>query len=535
MDKPEMNKNETAWTSGALGRGEPGESLSETRLWKKKDPFVPDRWDSYLALFALLLGFLFVRWVLLSWQGWGVTLFTLVFCGLVTLYLLKKGLPIPKSSWFWLVVVILIGLSYSLWANNGLAPWPALLLFFSTVYWILCATGGLILDKTSNLLPLDGYNALLVIPFSNFGCQYKGLALLVNNRVGWGKQIFPIALGLFLALIVTVMVLPLLMAADSGGFAKLIQGILDGFRGFSDKFWETCWQLLLAIPIAAYIFGLVAGSAHKRGTDLFEKDITLKKLSGLRILPMTTVYILIGLLCSLYILFIGSQAPYFFSAFVGQRPEEWQVYSSYARSGFFELCRIAVINLLVLIAANIISQQHNRDSMLLRILNAVLAMLTLVLIATAFSKMALYIGAYGLSMRRLLPCVFMIFMAIICGGVIALQKWSFSIMGLAVGAGILMFCTLCIINPDSLVAKYNGHRYLAGTLENFDMEILYRSGAAGVHAALQVYEQNSDPTLELELQEYLLIQQQQADKVAGRPGDSLERARARQRIIEYLK
>ncbi|MEG3070945.1 MAG: DUF4153 domain-containing protein [Candidatus Syntrophopropionicum ammoniitolerans] len=109
----------------------------------------------------------------------------------------------------------------------------------------------------------------------------------------------------------TVMVLPLLMAADSGGFAKLIQGILDGFRGFSDKFWETCWQLLLAIPIAAYIFGLVAGSAHKGDADLFEKDITLQKLSGLRILPMTTVYIFIGLLCSLYILFIGSQAVFF--------------------------------------------------------------------------------------------------------------------------------------------------------------------------------------------------------------------------------
>ncbi|MEG3070946.1 MAG: hypothetical protein RQM92_09230 [Candidatus Syntrophopropionicum ammoniitolerans] len=175
-----------------LDWGEPGESLAETRLWRKKAPFVPDRWDSYLALFAFLLGFLFVRWVLLSWQGWGVTLFTLVFCGLVTLYLLKKGLPIPKSSWFWLVVVILIGLSYSLWDNNGLAPWPALLLFFSAVYWILCATGGLILGKTTNLLPLDGYNALLVIPFSNFGCQYKGLALLVNNRVGWGNKFSPL-------------------------------------------------------------------------------------------------------------------------------------------------------------------------------------------------------------------------------------------------------------------------------------------------------------------------------------------------------
>ncbi|WP_061214595.1 DUF4153 domain-containing protein [Syntrophomonas wolfei] len=534
MDEISINKNEADLISGSLVLGESEESVPEVPILKKgKAPFAADRRDSYFALFAFVLGFLFARWVLFAWQGWGVTLFTLLFCGSVTLYMLKKGVQIPKTSWLWLVVVLLIGLSFSLWTNNGLAPLHGLLLFGSAVYWILCATGLLIQGKTSDLLLLDSYNALLVIPFSNFGCQYKGLALLGNNKLTRGRQVLSIALGLFLSFIVAAMVLPLLMEADSGGFAKLINGILDGFRGLGDKFWETFWQLILAVPIAAYIFGLVAGSAHKRGTGLFEKDSTLQQISGLRILPMTTVYILMGLLCTLYIVFIGSQFPYFFSAFVGQRPEGWQIYSEYARSGFFELCRIAVINLFVLTAANIMSQKHSRDSMFLKLLNVLLTILTLVLIATAFSKMTLYIGAYGLSMRRLLPCVFMTFMAVICGGVIALQKWSFSITRLAVGAGVVIFCMLCIVNPDSLVARYNADRYLSGTLENFDVEILYRSGPAGVDSALKVYEQTNDPALQFKLKEYLLAEQQQADEVAGEPGDSLERAHARYRISEF--
>jgi len=534
MDEISINKNEADLISGSLVLGESEESVLEVPILKKgKAPFAADRRDSYFALFAFVLGFLFARWVLFAWQGWGVTLFTLLFCGSVTLYMLKKGVQIPKTSWLWLVVVLLIGLSFSLWTNNGLAPLHGLLLFGSAVYWILCATGLLIQGKTSDLLLLDSYNALLVIPFSNFGCQYKGLALLGNNKLTRGRQVFSIVLGLSLSFIVAAMVLPLLMEADSGGFAKLINGILDGFRGLGDKFWETFWQLILAVPIAAYIFGLVAGSAHKRGTGLFEKDSTLQKISGLRILPMTTVYILMGLLCTLYIVFIGSQFPYFFSAFVGQRPEGWQIYSEYARSGFFELCRIAVINLFVLTAANIMSQKHSRDSMFLKLLNVLLAILTVVLIATAFSKMVLYIGAYGLSMRRLLPCVFMTFMAVICGGVIAVQKWSFSITRLAVGAGVVIFCMLCIVNPDSLVARYNADRYLSGTLENFDVEILYRSGPAGVDSALKVYEQTNDPALQFKLKEYLLAEHQQADEVAGEPGDSLERAHARYRISEF--
>ncbi|KUG04797.1 hypothetical protein ASZ90_017786 [hydrocarbon metagenome] len=532
MNEPSINNNEADIISGTLVLGESEENVPVVPILNQgKVSFAADRMDSYFALFAFVLGFLFARWVLFAWQGWGVTLFTLVFCGSVTLYILKKGGQIQKAGWFWLAVVILIGLSFSLWSNNGLEPWHGLLLFCSAVYWILCATGLLVLGQTSNLLLLDSYNALFAIPFSNFGCQYQGLALLGTNKLARGRQLFSVALGLFLTFIVAAMVLPLLMEADSGGFAKLINGILDGFRGIGEDFWETFWQLMLAVPIAAYIFGLVAGSTHKRGTGLFEKDSTLKKISGLRILPMTTVYILMGLLSMLYIVFIGSQVPYFFSAFVGQRPEGWQIYSEYARSGFFELCRIAVINLLVLTAANIMNQQPE-NSIFLKILNALLAILTLLLIATAFSKMALYIGAYGLSMRRLLPCVFMTFMAIICGGAIALQKWSFSITRLAVGVGVVIFCMLCIVNPDSLVARYNAQRYLSGTLENFDVEILYRSGPAGVDSALMVYEQTNNQELQFKLKEYLLIQQQQADEVAGQSGDSWERAQARQKISE---
>ena len=66
----------------------------------------------------------------------------------------------------------------------------------------------------------------------------------------------------------------------------------------------------------------------------------------------------------------------------------------------------------------------------------------------------------------------MIFMAVISGGAIA-AKWSFSITRLAVGTGIVMFCLLCLSNPDSLVTRYNAERYLAGTLESFDVGILY--------------------------------------------------------------
>lgn len=524
----DKNCSNVAAEQAALGISRVSGGQQASLLRHAKEPFEADRKDGIFALFAFILGFYFARWVLFSWQGWGVTLFTLGYCGAVTVYLLKKGVQIPRAGWFWLTVVVLTGISFSLWTNNGLEPWRSLLLFCSAVYWIIMATGLTILGKTSNLIGLDGFNGLFVIPFINFGCQYKSLAFLDSNKRAEGRQILSIALGLFLTLIVVAMVLPLLLKADGGGFAKITSGFLACLQRM--RLGEYFVNGILAIPIAAYLFGLVAGSVHRRGCDLFKEESTLKAISTLQVLPAATVYILLGLLCSLYVVFIGSQLPYFFSAFVGERPEGWQVYSEYARSGFFELCRIAAINLTVLAAANVLGKKQYRESMALKIFNSLLAILTLVLIATALSKMAMYIGAYGLSMRRLLPCLFMIFLAVLCGGVVALQKWSFSITRLAVGLGVVMLCMFCLLDPDSFVARYNAERYLSGTLRSFDVEILYRSGPAGVDSALKAYTQTNDQVLQTELKDYLLAQQQEAAQSIGQPGDCLQRARARQNI-----
>jgi hypothetical protein len=532
--RPNMNDPVLAAEPGPLTQlVSPG--TKTPRLSAETNPFEADRHDGIFALFAFAIGFFFARWVLFSWQGWGVTLFTLGYCGIVTLYLLKKGMHMTRAGWFWLSVVTATGLSFSLWSNNGLEPWRSFLLFGSAVYWVICATGMTISGKTSNWIGLDSINGLFVIPFKNIGTQYRSLAYLGRNKRAEGRQIFAVGLGLILTFIVAAAVLPLLLRADSGGFSRITSGVLNYLQGgIRGQLGELIADCILAIPIAAYVFGLVGGSVHRRGSGLLKEDILLKAAARGRVLPLITVYTFLGLLCTLYIIFIGSQLPYFFSAFIGQRPEGWQVYSEYARSGFFELCRIAAINLSVLALTNFLSTGRSRDHSGLKLLNSLLAALTLVLIATAFSKMAMYIGVYGLSMRRLLPCYFMVFLAVICGGVIALQKWRFSMAGLAAGVGVIMLCSLCLVNPDSYVTNYNAQRYLAGTLSDFDAEILYRSGPAGVDAALKVYDQTSDPALRDELGKYLQMQQELIMQSNRPMADNLEMIRVRQILVEQL-
>ena len=498
-----------------------------------KESFEADQKDSIFALLTFVLGFLFSRWVMFSWQGWGVTVFTISYCVAITMYLMKKGVCMTRSGFFWLTSVVLIGISYSLYANNGLEPWRSLFLFCAAVYYVICATGQLILRNTSNWLFLDGINGLFVIPFKNFGCQYKSLASPKYIKRYLGRQILSITLGLLLALLVAGMVLPLLMRADSGGFSKIANGIYEYYRWVQNQFMDIILQVILAVPIAAYLFGLVAGCAHNRGCQTFKREGIQYAAESVRVLASATIYTVLGLICCLYLVFIGSQLPYFFSAFAGQRPEGWQIYSEYARSGFFELCQIAAINLSILILANLFCKKLQRENYALKILNCLLSLLTLVLIATAFSKMALYIGAYGLSIRRLLPCLFMVFLAVVCGGVIVLQKRQFSIVRFSAFVGTLMICVLCLLNPDGIVARYNADRYLSGTLDSFDVKILYQSGPAGVNSALKVYEQTEDEELKAELKVYIFEQQRESAKLLGQPRDSLQKMLVRQKTSEF--
>lgn len=484
--------------------------------------FAADRTDGIFALGAFVLGFLFARWMLFAWQGWGVTVFTLVYCGSVTLYLRKKEIRMTRAGRFWLTITVLTGCSYTLYANYGLEPWRSLFLFWSAVYWVISATGLPILGKTGNWIVLDSINAFWVIPFRNFGRQYQSLAYLGSGKKAWGKHALSVLLGILLAFIVGVVVMPLLLAADSGGFAKIADAVLVYFHWVPAEAAKIFFQGILAVPIAAYLFGLTAGCAHRRGVHLFKKDGIEETVSSLRVLPPATVYTLLSLVCALYVVFIGSQLPYFFSAFAGIRPEGWLVYSEYARRGFFELCAITALNLALLTAANLLNRKPRQESIVLKVLNCMLALLNLILIAAAFSKMTMYIGVYGLSVRRVLPCLFMIFLAVICAGVIALQKWRFSVVRLAAGVGAVMLCLLCLANPDGFVARYNAERYLAGTLTGFDTAILHQGGPAGVDAALKVFSNTNDQALKEQLSAYLKNRRQQSEKSAGTSADNLQ-------------
>jgi len=466
---------------------------------KEKVIFTPDANDFYFAIFAFVLGYLCSRWVVFSWLGWGVALFTMLYLLTVTVYFKIKGALVNSFSvWFWFTVTLLLGASYALFDNNGFYFARAMFLLGAAIYYVVVASGRTIKAKNGNYLLIDGLNASVIIPFRNFINQYLSFSYLAKGK--YRGKVLPVIFGIIIAIVFAAVLIPMLRRADSGGFGIVLKFISDIF---DFRFAEFMFYAFFAIPIAAFIYGLVSGSAHGRHTDTIKPESAEKKVAALRFAQSATVFIVLGTVCVLYLVFIFSQMPYFFSAFTGNRPEGWFIYAEYARHGFFELCGIAAINLAILTVANITSKKQRVDSSLLKVFNIILALITLVLIATAFSKMAMYIDAYGLTMPRLLPCVFMAFLAVVFIALIVLQKWDFSIVRFALVTGAVMFCALCLSNPDALAVRYNTNRFMSGTLKEYDVEVLYRSGMAGVSPAYDVLGWTDDLTLRREIFEYL--------------------------------
>ena len=85
-----------------------------------------------------------------------------------------------------------------------------------------------------------------------------------------------------------------------------------------------------------------------------------------------------------------------------------------------------------------------------------ISVFTLLITATAISKMVLYIQNYGLTQLRVYTTWFMVLTALIFVYVIIRQfKANFPFMRAAAMTFTLMFALLCFSRPDAVIARYN--------------------------------------------------------------------------------
>ena len=424
------------------------------------------------AVISLLTGYLFIKWFILPAQALAAFIFAEGF-GLLSLAVLishsvqtKKKPSLPAC--LILTADIALPAVYLMAAPKGITLLISAFLIFSYPLFYLLAFGSED-GRVGDGLLFDMVKAVFVMPFASFVSVFPALVSPLRGRKA-GKCVCYILLGIVIAFIPAVIVTALLSGADPA-FSKLTSDIIGSVFGNDlGEIILNIWILIFSIPVSMYLFGMVFSNLEKRCQNVLSVERKKTLMSGAARIPVLVVCSAVIPLLLIYLLFFVSQLGYFVSAFGNLIPEGYTA-AEYARQGFFELCTVASINLIVTFLASALSKRvSDQPEMPVRVLNAILSVFTLVLIATAARKMMLYIGMYGFTPLRVMTSWFMLLLAVIFILVTVKQiKPDFNAVGISFVTAIVMFCILCLSDPDARVVQANVWLYQTGRLETYDV------------------------------------------------------------------
>ncbi len=170
----------------------------------------------------------------------------------------------------------------------------------------------------------------------------------------------------------------------------------------------------------------------------------------------------LGLLTVLFAMFVAVQLAVLFGGSRHVLNTDGLTYANYARGGFWQLLAVTGLTLVVLAGAVRWAPRNTpADRTLIRVILGALAVLTLVIVASALHRMDVYADTYGLTRLRVLVFLCelwlgLTFVLVLVAGVRLRGDW---VPRAVVAIGVLTLLGLAAANPDGLIAERNIARY----------------------------------------------------------------------------
>lgn len=293
--------------------------------------------------------------------------------------------------------------------------------------------------KREGKAALGVLTAVFVKPFSAIGAYFRAYAGVFRGkersgaRHGW--------LGVAIGLPLMAIVLALLASADAGT-AKLLGGLFDRFN-----IWQWFWRVVVVFASSMLFYSLFYNLTWgKRDADLPALEQNWK-LAG--------PGVVIGMLLVAYALFTYVQFGYLFG---GTLPIDL-TYSQYAREGFGQFLAVTLINFTVL-GLSLAKSEPRRA---IRVFQALLIAASLIVLASAGWRMLLYVGAYGLTIRRVLPLWLMAYFVFLAGvGAVRVFRERTPFLRIGAFALVYWYAAFLCFDWNNLIHAYNAMHGFGG-------------------------------------------------------------------------
>lgn len=377
-----------------------------------------------------------------------------------SVYIMRKlGIRMKRDGIFAIIAMILLGVSTFLTGNIYIIWMNYVGFFLLLVSWLIhnyYEDSGWSLGKNMLEITRSVFGAMSCISTALLeGCEY-----VREKRKGKSEKGYYILLGALIA-IPCVCILGMLLSSADAVFANLIEG---AFRKISYPGQGIGVLCMLVFGFFSSYCGMRFLSARNQ----LKKEGVRTQQEPVIAITFTSVLTLV------YLLFSGIQIIYLFLGY-GVLPEG-MTYATYARTGFFQLLFVSIINLFLVLAIKYYFKNN-------RILNGLLLTIcgcTLVMIASSVYRMLLYIGVYHLTFLRVFVLVALGVISLMMVGVVI---WLFSSRfplyryGLVVISVIYIGFSFCHV--DYFIASYN----LSHMTENTMVETLEYIGTLSTDAA----------------------------------------------------
>lgn len=443
-----------------------------------------------LAAAVLLLSYFYIRMFFFSPAGIGRTLFVFLLLAVSAAYMAHAKIRPNAASIAAGALTGLFSLVFALVPSGMLTFFTAAFCQFGYTYFVYKSMDVQVEPRPGRFFDFDLLKAVFAMPFASFGALFPALFTVPLNGKALGEKkaartVGLVLLGLLLSVFPTAIAVSLL--SFDAGFRAMLDGIF-AFELPQFSFFEQAVYIVLALPVAMYIFGLwISGS---RGACAgMRAESCARFRTAAHILPRTAVVAACVPVLLVYLLFFIAQLPYFTSAFSGVLPAQF-THAEYARQGFFELCAVLVLNGGLAYLLALFAKRAGKNTAP-RVCVALLSAASLILTATAVSKMLLYVDAFGLTLSRVYTLWFMLAAALVFLLLLArVISRRVPFVPLVLAVCTVMFGVLAFSDAPSFVSRCNADRVCAGADWTLDRGYFEQLGASAVPDAVRL---ESDP------------------------------------------
>lgn len=362
----------------------------------------------------------------------------------------KLGVPYKKDSIFYIVSVVLLGIS------NCLTNSPQILMMnkcgtFLLAFILMIHT--VYADKSWNFPKY--FSALAQMTGTVFASVFRPFSDMVSyfdarkrEKTGKKSYFMPVFIGIVIAVPILLFMTALLASADAV-FANIFSRILSSVN------FETIFgTLFMTVIVFFFSYSVYAALCMKNIKEEVSDYRTLEPIIAIIVTAsLSVLYLMFSVIQILY-LFIGNM----------QLPDGY-TYSSYAREGFFQLLAVCILNLLIVLACLYLF----RESAILKVILTIISGCTFIMILSSALRMLMYINRYNLTFLRIFVLWSLAVIFLLMAGVtIFIYLNRFPLFTYSMVIVTVFYIGLSFAHPDYWIARYNLDPTHLDYLDNYD-------------------------------------------------------------------